>query len=110
MTERAGDAGGDGCRGIARGGFAVPAGHPALAGHFPGRPIAPGVVLLDECLRLALPAGARLASLPGVKFLGEVGPDERVEVVSSEPLSGRVAFSARVGARAVLRGSAEILP
>ena len=28
--------------------FRVEADHPALEGHFPGRPIVPGVVLLDE--------------------------------------------------------------
>jgi 3-hydroxyacyl-[acyl-carrier-protein] dehydratase len=27
--------------------LAVSAGHPALAGHFPGAPVAPGVLLLD---------------------------------------------------------------
>ncbi|MBS1142561.1 MAG: hypothetical protein H6R13_4014, partial [Proteobacteria bacterium] len=28
----------------------APSDHPALTGHFPGRPIMPGVVLLDQAI------------------------------------------------------------
>jgi len=63
--------------------FTIEAGHPALPGHFPGRPIVPGVVLLDHAvLRIAAALGlpphpARLAS---VKFLATVVPNEPVTV------------------------------
>jgi 3-hydroxyacyl-[acyl-carrier-protein] dehydratase len=33
--------------------LAIPAEHPALAGHFPGAPVAPGVLVLDLVLSAA---------------------------------------------------------
>jgi 3-hydroxymyristoyl/3-hydroxydecanoyl-(acyl carrier protein) dehydratase len=39
----------------------IAAEHPALAGHFPGSPIVPGVVLLDEMVRALEGEGALAA-------------------------------------------------
>ena len=54
--------------------------HPALPGHFPGRPVVPGVVLLDHAARAVLAArpGHRLAGVEVAKFLRPVAPAERV--------------------------------
>ena len=46
--------------------------HPALPGHFPGDPIVPGVVLLDEVLR-ALPGRMDIAR---AKFHAPLRPAE----------------------------------
>lgn len=56
----------------------VPADHPSLPGHFPGRPIVPGVVLLDLALAEATRAFGplRAAGLPQAKFLAPLLPDE----------------------------------
>ncbi len=59
----------------------VPPDHPSLPGHFPGNPLVPGVVLLDEVLALAeARRPGTLRSLPAVKFLAPVRPGERLRV------------------------------
>ena len=55
-----------------------PADHPALAGHFPGNAIVPGVVLLDAVLSyIGADAPFRLT---GVKFLHAVRPGDRIVI------------------------------
>jgi len=52
---------------------AIAADHPALPGHFPGDPIVPGVVVLDEVLS-ALPARM---DIPWAKFHAPLRPAEQ---------------------------------
>lgn len=55
----------------------ISATHPALAGHFPGNPIFPGVALLDEVLAAAQTIYGKeiiLAGIPQVKFLLPLRP------------------------------------
>ena len=69
----------------------VPARHPALAGHFPGNPIVPGVVILDEVICAAeawLGDGFHVHGLSHSKFLAPLQPDEtaRIELALRGPL------------------------
>jgi 3-hydroxyacyl-[acyl-carrier-protein] dehydratase len=64
--------------------FVVPDDHPCLPGHFPGRPVVPGVVVLDAVLAAveaargaALPPGQRL---PQVKFVRPLLPAQPASV------------------------------
>jgi 3-hydroxyacyl-[acyl-carrier-protein] dehydratase len=53
--------------------------HPALPGHFPGQPIAPGVVLLDAVLTHAerwLGRPLSIAALPQAKFMAPLAPGQ----------------------------------
>jgi 3-hydroxymyristoyl/3-hydroxydecanoyl-(acyl carrier protein) dehydratase len=87
----------------------VAADHPAFAGHFPGRPLLPGVVLLSlvmETLAGAPALQALLGHTPqvdNVKFLAPVGPGASVLVTLRTQGSG-VAFELAEGPRTVARG------
>lgn len=68
--------------------FRIPADHPSLPGHFPGRPVVPGVVLLDRVLEAIEAEGAPVGALclPQVKFLRPLLPQEtaRIELQAQE--------------------------
>lgn len=85
----------------------VPADHPAFAGHFPGRPIVPGVVLLDRVLQLAQQAQGGAATdwqVTQVKFLSPCGPGDALDFAVRDGVRGGLAFAVRCGDREVAVG------
>ena len=87
--------------------WTVPADHPALPGHFPGRPIVPGVVLLDRAILYAasLAAGNGCWQIGNAKFLSPVSPGESLVFTLDVKASGSIAFRVRAGERDVASGS-----
>ncbi len=82
--------------------------HPALAGHFPGHPIYPGVVLLDAAIA-AIEAhyGARVADLPVTKFLAPVLPGMALSL-DAERRDHEVRFDLTSGETRVASGTARL--
>lgn len=56
----------------------IAADHPSLAGHFPGNPVVPGVVILEEVTQAfeVWWPGSRVVGMPVVKFLAPLRPEQ----------------------------------
>jgi len=88
----------------------IPADHPAYAGHFPGQPILPGVVLLDAALHaLAEVHGnpAATGQIKSAKFLSPVLPGEPLMLHYTASAAGGFRFELRSDARAVASGAVD---
>jgi len=87
----------------------VPAQHPALAGHFPGNPVVPGVMVLDAVVSAAqawLGPEFRADRLSHAKFLAPLKPDDtaRIELLFRSP---RMEFSVCSGSTTIASGVLE---
>ena len=69
--------------------FAIDPDHPCLPGHFPGRPLVPGVVLLERVIAAIEARQGPLGPLrlPQVKFVQPLLPGERacIELEGAAP-------------------------
>lgn len=87
--------------------FRITADHPALPGHFPGRPVVPGVVVLDRiAAAIEREHGTRIASLPQVKFLAPLLPEQEAELRFEEK-DKKIHFSVFHNGAAIASGIAE---
>lgn len=79
--------------------------HPSLAGHFPGNPVVPGVVLLDEVATALMLHGEYrgLEGFSSVKFLASLPPGERFGI-EFEGHEQRVKFRCTVMGRLIAQG------
>jgi 3-hydroxymyristoyl/3-hydroxydecanoyl-(acyl carrier protein) dehydratase len=91
----------------------IHADHPSLPGHFPGAPLVPGVVILDEVVA-ALSEWRHDSQLTGVhtvKLLAPLKPEQPF-TISLSPTgeeSGDVSFHCRVNKRVIVEGRLAVL-
>ena len=86
-----------------------PADHPCGVGHFPGNPIIPGALLLDEVLASI---GASLAingaawHVKAAKFPQPARPGDAVHINYTQAPNGEIRFECTVSGNVVLSGIA----
>ena|SRR5258708_39062656 len=71
--------------------ISFPPDHPTAAGHFPGNPIIPGAVLLDEVVR-AMGVAGDVFVIRSAKFLQPVRPGQSVHIRWHSPVEGAMKF------------------
>lgn len=72
----------------------ISADHPALPGHFPGRPIVPGAVLLQCVIEAAARAapGRPVGGVKRVKFLAMLAPEQAFTIAFDAPGASGLRF------------------
>ncbi len=88
----------------------IDAAHPALPGHFPGQPLVPAVILLEQ-VALALRAWRqqRLVRVLEAKFVAPLLPDETAQLQLTELVASgpRIRFEIRRDGNLLARGVVE---
>ena len=87
--------------------IAVPAGGPLFEGHFPGRPILPGIAELALIAAAAAPGGSadEVSAIPFARFRGLVGPGDRLDLATVPRPDGGIRFEARRAGELVANGA-----
>lgn len=87
----------------------ISGGHPALAGHFPGNPMVPGVVILGRvCRAVAEAHGAAVAAVTVVKFHAPLRPAEPFDIGLESAGEGAVGFRVVRGETLIATGTVRI--
>ena len=84
-----------------------PPDHPAAQGHFPGNPVIPGAVLLNEVLQAVeaqLNVDLSACNVRFAKFFAPVRPGDRIAIEFSRNESGAIRFACTRGDSTVLNG------
>src|SRR5206468_3919478 len=90
----------------------IRANHPSLRGHFPGAPLVPGVVILDEVIATLIEwrQDSQLTGIRLVKFLAPLPPEQafKISFRAKNERAAEINFCCRAGDRIIVEGRLEV--
>ena len=81
--------------------------HPSLAGHFPGHPVVPGVVMLGEIMKTGREMAKEhivFVGMSSAKFLSPLNPGEPLTIRINQQGDGKMGFTCTTGLRLIASG------
>jgi 3-hydroxyacyl-[acyl-carrier-protein] dehydratase len=90
----------------------INADHPSLPGHFPGEPLVPGVVILDEVLAALFQwqKDCQLTGIRAVKFIAPLRPGQSFSICffADDDSESEVDFCCRIEERKIVEGRLQV--
>ena len=91
----------------------IHADHPSLPGHFPGAPLVPGVIILDEVVAAfdEWRRDSQLSGVRSVKFLAPLNPEQpfTISLSATRKDASEVSFCCRVDERVIVEGRLAVI-
>lgn len=89
--------------------FTISPDHPALRGHFPGKPITPGVVILQQVINAVANEGYRVTGVTNAKFIAPLLPGKSC-TISLEAKGTTVQFMVAYSGGTLVQGRLDVEP
>jgi 3-hydroxyacyl-[acyl-carrier-protein] dehydratase len=81
--------------------------HPSLAGHFPGHPVVPGVVMVGEIMKIIREMAKEhieFVGMPSAKFLSPLNPEDPLTIRIDQQGDGKMEFTCTTGPQLIASG------